>query len=65
MSDCLTTETPVTGYMVLNRDNRTSWDGEVHLDLQKAIAELLDAESNPAEYGAGWFLAEVREVVPS
>lgn len=55
-------EQPRTGYMVLNRDGRTHWDGEVHPDLGRAQAELRAAESNVAQNGTGWYLAELREV---
>lgn len=51
------------GYMVLNReDPRLAWDGELHQTAELAFAQLRDAESNPAEYGSGWYVAECREM---
>lgn len=50
------------GYMVLNRDRTTLWDGEVHASRDEAIAGLREAESDPSEYGSGWYLAECRPV---
>lgn len=55
---------PVAGYMVLNRDGKTLWDGEVHRNLDRATGELRDAESDPKSNGTGWFIAELREVQP-
>ncbi|QMU22022.1 hypothetical protein [Gordonia rubripertincta] len=54
---------PVVGYYLFTRDEPESlWDGTLHPTLEAAREQLDDAQSNPREYGTGWYIAECREV---